>query len=165
MTVIQQVAQLMAPWADFYNASAVAQSAVNFGHFGGMMTAGGFALAADRSTLRAAASTDGPGRQLRELSAIHPIVVAALGVTAISGLLMFAADIESLVALPVFWLKMGLVAVLLLNGYLMVRTGRRLQLGDPADTRGWRRLRFASVVSLTLWFAVVLVGSVLPNLG
>ena len=98
MTVIQQVAQLMAPWADFYNASAVAQSAVNFGHFGGMMTAGGFALAADRSTLRAAASTDGPGRQLQELSAIHPIVVGALGVTAISGLLMFAADIESLVA-------------------------------------------------------------------
>ena len=54
MTVIQQIAQLVAPWADFYNGSSVAQSAVNFGHFGGMMAAGGLALATDRSTLRAA---------------------------------------------------------------------------------------------------------------
>lgn len=165
MTLLHQLAQAVAPWADFYNASAVAQSAVNFGHFGGMMTAGGFALAADRATLRAARAGADQARQLHELAAIHPIVVGALGVTALSGLLMFAADLESLVTLPAFWLKMSLVALLLANGYTMLRAERSLERGDPADARGWRRLRRASIGSLVLWFAVVLAGSVLPNVG
>ncbi len=165
MTAIQQLAQLVAPWADFYNGSSVAQSAVNFGHFGGMMAAGGLALATDRSTLRAAGPEGDKAGYLRELSAVHPLVVGALAVTALSGLLMFAADLEALAVMPVFWLKMGLVGVLLLNGYQMLRTERTLERGDAADPRGWRRLRTASIVSLVLWFAVVLVGSILPNVS
>lgn len=163
MTVVQQLALWVAPWADFYNGSTMAQSLVNFGHFGGMMTAGGLALAADRATLRA--TVEGRARQLQELATLHPLVVAALGFTALSGVLMLAADLEALASMPVFWLKMGLVALLLLNGYGMTRTERTLQLGDPAEARGWRRLRHAAVASLALWFAVVLVGSILPNLG
>lgn len=163
MSLVHQLATVMAPWADFYNASKVAQTTVTFGHFGGMMTAGGFALAADRSTLRAATGESGDRtRHLTELAAIHPIVVGALGVTALSGLLMFAADLESLAVSPAFWVKIGLVAVLLANGYAMVRTERRLQL-SPADGRLWSRLRVASLASLALWFAVVLAGSILPN--
>lgn len=165
MTVIQQIAQLVAPWADFYNGSSVAQSAVNFGHFGGMMAAGGLALATDRSTLRAAGPGGDKAGYLRELSAVHPLVVGALGVTALSGLLMFAADLEALALMPVFWLKLGLVGVLLLNGYQMVRTERILERGDAAAPKGWRRLRAASLVSLALWFTVVLVGSILPNVS
>lgn len=165
MTVIQQIAQLVAPWADFYNASAIAQSAVNFGHFGGMMAAGGLALAADRATLRAAASREGRDRQLKELSGTHPLVVAALAVTALSGLLLLAADLEALVVMPAFWLKMALVGLLLTNGYRMVGIERGLRAGVPGESRGWLRLRRASVVSLVLWFAVVLAGSILPNVG
>lgn len=163
MSLMTQLSTLVAPWADFYNASKVAQTAVTFGHFGGMMTAGGFALASDRSTLRAARGEDGERiRHLRELSAIHPLVVAALVITAVSGLLMFAADLESLAVSAIFWAKMGLIALLLFNGYTMVRTERRLQL-NPVDTRQWNRLRTASLLSLGLWFAVVLAGSILPN--
>ena len=163
MSLIHQVAAAIAPWADFYNASKVAQTTVTFGHFGGMMTAGGFALASDRSTLRAAAAEDGDRiRHLRELAGIHPIVVGALTVTALSGLLMFAADLESLAISAVFWIKMGLIAVLLFNGYSMVAAERRLQL-NPVDTGQWNRLRIASLTSLALWFAVVLAGSILPN--
>lgn len=163
MSLIHQLATVTAPWADFYNASSLAQSTVTFGHFGGMMTAGGFALATDRSTLRAAAAGDGDRlRHLRELTGIHPIVVGALAVTATSGLLMFAADLETLAVSAVFWAKMGLIALLLVNGYTMLRTERRLQL-NPVDTRQWNRLRAASLASLALWFAVVLAGSILPN--
>ena len=85
--------------------------------------------------------------------------------TALSGLLMFAADLAALALMPVFWFKMGLVGVLLLNGYQMVRTERILERGDAADPKGWRRLRAASLVSLALWFTVVLVGSILPNVS
>jgi uncharacterized membrane protein len=166
MSLVNQMATLVAPWADFYNDSKVAQTAVTFGHFGGMMTAGGFALAADRSTLRAATApaAEHP-RQLQELATIHPIVVGALAVTGVSGLLMFAADLETLVATPTFWIKMGLIGLLMLNGWVMMKAERRLQSGDPSDARGWSRLRTASLVSLALWFAVVLAGSILPNVS
>ncbi|MFN8652225.1 MAG: hypothetical protein U0133_10015 [Gemmatimonadales bacterium] len=163
MSLLTQLATVVAPWADFYNASKVAQTTVTFGHFGGMMTAGGFALAADRSTLRAAAAAPAERtRHLSELATIHPIVVGALGVTALSGLLMFAADLESLAVSAVFWAKIGLIAVLLVNGYAMLRTERRLELVQD-DQKLWRRLRLASIASLALWFAVVLAGSILPN--
>jgi hypothetical protein len=164
MSLINQLATLVAPWADFYNASKVAQTTVTFGHFGGMMTAGGFALATDRATLRVVRGEPTErSRHLRELSGIHPIVVGALAVTGASGLLMFAADLETLAVSPIFWAKMGLILLLLFNGYAMLRTERRLMAGDPAEARHWRRLRTASLVSLGLWFAVVLAGSILPN--
>ena len=166
MSLMNQLTTLVAPWADFYNASKAVQTTVTFGHFGGMMTAGGFALATDRATLRAASSeTSERARHLRELSGIHPIVVGALAVTALSGLLMFAADLQTLAGSLVFWAKMGLISLLLLNGYAMLRTERRLQARDLADARDWRRLRTASLVSLGLWFAVVLAGSILPNVS
>lgn len=164
MSLVHQLASALAPWADYYNASSVAQTAVTFGHFGGMMTAGGFALAADRATLRAARApaTERP-RHLRDLAGVHPIVVSALVLTGLSGLLMFAADLESLIVSPAFWVKMGLVALLLVNGRTLVRAGRALEHGDPSDIRGWRTLRTAAIASLMLWFAVVLAGSILPN--
>jgi len=164
MSIVQQLASALAPWADFYNASTATQTVVSFGHLGGMMTAGGFALAADRATLRAAA---GPvlerSRQLGELAGTHPIVLSALAITSLSGLLMLTADLESLVASPAFWAKMGLVALLLTNGRMMLQAERSLARGDPGDARGWSRLRRASLRSLSLWFAVVLAGSILPN--
>ena len=164
MSLLHQLATAVAPWADFYNDSKVVQSAVTFGHFGGMMTAGGFALAADRTTLRAAAGPETErARHLRELGGAHPIVIGALGVTAFSGLLMLAADLENLVVSVAFWAKMGLVVLLLFNGWLMLRAERALQHGDVADPQGWRRLRGVALASLVLWFAVVLAGSILPN--
>ena len=114
--------------------------------------------------MRAAAAPEAErARHLRELAGAHPIVITALGVTAFSGLLMFAADLENLVVSVAFWAKMGLVAMLLLNGWLMLRAERALQHGDSADPRGWRRLRRVALASLALWFAVVLAGSILPN--
>ncbi len=166
MSLVHQLASVVAPWADFYNGSRVAQSAVTFGHFGGMMTAGGFALAGDRATLKAAsASASEHPRHLKELATIHPIVVSALAVTTISGLLMFAADLESLIVTPAFWIKMGLFGLLMFNGWVMMQAERRLERGDPSDARAWGRLRTASLVSLVLWFAVVLAGSILPNVS
>jgi hypothetical protein len=164
MSIVHQLALTLAPWADFYGASTVTQTAVSFGHFGGMMTAGGFALSADRATLRAAAAPAAErSRQLRELAGTHPIVVGALAITSLSGLLMLAADLESLIASPAFWAKMGLVALLFTNGWVMLQAERSLERGNPGDPRGWKRLRKASLWSLSLWFAVVLAGSILPN--
>lgn len=166
MSLVTQIAAVVAPWADLYNNSAAAQTVVTFGHFGGMMTAGGFALATDRSTLRAVEGEAWEHRRhLRELASIHPIVLGALALTLASGVLMFAADLEALAVSPTFWVKMGLVALLMVNGWEMTRAERSLRDGHPSEGRGWRRLRRASVVSLVLWFSVVLTGAMLPILS
>lgn len=167
MSLLHQLSSVVAPWASFYSDSKAAESVVTFGHLGGMMTAGGFALASDRATLRASrpGAAVEPARQLAELSGVHPIVVGALGVTAMSGLLMFAADLETLAVSPAFWIKMSLVGLLLLNGWIMLRTERALRAGAVEDGQGWRRMRRAAIASLALWFAVVLAGSILPNVS
>jgi hypothetical protein len=166
MSIVSQLATALAPWADFYNASPATQTVVTFGHFGGMMTAGGLALATDRATLR---SMKGEAwehrRHLRELTAIHPLILGALVITALSGLLMLAADVEALVVAPMFWVKMFLVLLLLANGWVMLQAERRLVRVHPSDAAGWRRLRRASLASLGLWFAIVLAGSILPILA
>ena len=48
-TLVQTAAELARPWADLYGSSAAVASAVAFLHFGGLMAAGGTALAADRA--------------------------------------------------------------------------------------------------------------------
>jgi len=164
MTLVQQLAQAVSPWAEFYNASTAARSLVSFAHFGGVLTAGGFAIAADRATLLTpAGDLQARIRHLRELAQVHPIVLGGLLVTATSGILLLTANLEAVVALPAFWVKMGLIALLLGNGALIVRSGRELELRGGDDATEWRRLRRAAVTSLVLWFAVVLAGSILAN--
>ena len=166
MELVQALSQAASPWASFYNNSVVAQTVVAFGHFGGMMTAGGFAVATDRATIRATrADGEARRRHLPRLRAAHRTVLTGLAVTAISGVLMLAADVEALVASPAFGIKMGLFVLLLANGYLMTRLAGRLELAGEVAVPAWARLRYASAASLVLWFAVVLAGSALRNSG
>jgi hypothetical protein len=47
----------------------------------------------------------------------------------------------------------------------MLRAERALRAGTVAYGQGWGRLRRAAIASLVLWFAVVLAGSILPNVS
>jgi hypothetical protein len=166
MSALGSLAAVAAPWANFYNDSKVAQSLLAFGHFGGMIVAGGLAIAADRGSLQTGQQDDRARRRhLEQLSGVHPVVIGALVVTSVSGLLMFAADIETLSSSPWFWIKMSLFGLLLANGWVLRSTEGKLvrETGDPA--LNWRRLRRGAAVSLTLWLAVVLAGTLLTNLS
>ena len=77
-------------------------------------------------------------------------------------MLLLGADFDTYVASRIFWLKMALIAALLINGALLVRAGRRV---DALETSDWVRLRRASVASLALWFLTTLLGAALPNIG
>jgi len=186
-TLIQTAADLAAPWADLYGGSTAVQSAVTFLHFAGLLTAGGFALAADRGVLRHARRPLAERTAfLGELAATHRVVIAGLAVVVASGLLMLAADVEALLPSPVFWAKMGAFALLLLNGLWLRRaehaaatdaapassSGPELEAApadaSPAieprpdgDERRWRALRAASLRSAGLWFAVLFLGTLL----
>src|SRR2546427_1602003 len=75
-----------------------------------------------------------------------------------SGLLMALAQVANFGTSVVFWTKMGLVALLIGNGYARLRTEIALRQGSLA---AWSWFRRTSTASLVLWFLVLLAGTLL----
>jgi len=166
LTALTELIRLAEPWARLYGNTPALQAGTTFAHFGGLLLGGGFAIAADSATLRAARRREPKRRrQLAYLRGVHRIVLVGLAMTLASGLLMFAADAEALAISPIFWTKMSVVALLLGNGGVIALTEARLRSGAGDVERGWRRLRTAAICSVALWFAAVLSGTLLVNVG
>jgi len=157
------LARLAEPWNSLYSDSKVVSSAVVFLHLLPLLVAGGAALTADRATLRAArGTTDDRARQLGELARVHAVVLGGLALSFVSGVLLFLSDVDEYLGSPVFWVKLGFVGLLLLNGFMMTRTEKALASGGD-ETALWARLRTISVLSLILWTTTTLVGVVLMS--
>jgi hypothetical protein len=154
-------AGLVHRWAKFYGDRTSVSTAVTFLHLAGVLVAGGFAIVTDRASLRLAPE-EGPeqARRLDEIAAVHRWVIGGLILTAVTGVLMLCADLDTYLHSAVFWTKMGLVALLLANGYWRMRAEAALRVGGVA----WRRFRQTSVASLALWFAVLLAGTMMTAL-
>lgn len=128
-------------------------------HFAGVLVGGGFAVVADRDGLRVSPRAPGAGPgDLADLAGVHAWVLTGLGLVFVSGLLMMLADLHTYATSPVFWTKMGLVVLLLGNGYGRTRAEAAVRRGTAA---GWNWLRRTSVASLVLWFAILLVSTIL----
>jgi uncharacterized membrane protein len=148
-------------WASLYSNSAALRTGLGFAHIDGLVTSGGSAIAADRATL-VAWRQDAASRvaHVRVLHGTHRAVLIGLTVVTISGVLLFASDVDTYLHSRVFWIKMGLIVVLIANGGVLVRAGRRAQTGHQ---RAWSALGYASIASLLLWFMTTLMGAALPN--
>jgi uncharacterized membrane protein len=156
--------RLLEPWTQLYNDSKLVETLVMFGHVGGLVVAGGLAIATDRGTLRAAPWSDVARKHhLDELSVLHRTVITALAVTLASGLLLFAADIETFWASWIFWVKMALVVMLLANGARMKGVETRLRVDSSAGSPHWASLRTSARASLTLWLTIAFAGVALLN--
>src|SRR6266550_8029382 len=88
------------------------------------------------------------------------VTLAGLALIFASGLLMMFAQLDSFATSVVFWTKMGLIALLLGNGYIRMRAENALRQGLAA---GWGRFRRASVASLVLWLVILLAGTLLHS--
>ncbi len=166
MSVVQAIAHAVQPWQSAYNNSAAVSTSVIFVHLGAMLFGGGVAIAADRATLRAShGDTVEKLRMLRELATTHTVVIAALVVSFASGLALAAADVKNFATSPVFWIKMGLVALLLLNGWMLrsAELGALTAADHENSLRFWKRLRATSLLSIALWTCVLLAGTILVN--
>jgi uncharacterized membrane protein len=165
-TTPDALAHLAAPWAKRYSHSKVVSTIVVFLHIAPLVVGGGIAIALDRSTLRL--RHDEPGaraRHLAELGSVHRLVITGLAVSIISGIGLLAADLDTFLGSWVFWLKMALVALLLVNGLMMTRLETRLGAPSGGTEEQWGRLRVVAITSLSLWLVTTFLGVVLTNIA
>jgi uncharacterized membrane protein len=157
------VGHLVDVWNAMYSSHPVLRTGVEFVHIGGLLAGGGCAVTADLATISAARdSSAARSTELRVLKRTHGLVVAGLAALFASGALLFFADVDTYLHSRLFWIKMGLLAVLLGNGVVVLLGERRVTRGDA---QAWRALHRAAVTSLLLWFATTLLGAALPNIG
>ncbi len=174
--IIQQLAHLFEPWHRLYGDSKVIPALTEAAHILSLLFGGGLAIAADRATLRARrAGAAVRANQLAELHDVHRPVLIALCGSFVTGVALAGADVEVFAASPAFWVKLGLVALLLANGGLLFRTETSLRAMSPgvvdsapgalqAD-RLWGRLRASSIFSMFLWSATLIAGTVVVNVS
>ncbi len=164
MSFVHTLATAVKPWADLYGHSKTVSSLVTWVHLAGILVGGGFAIASDRAALRAlGADLEERKRVLRDFGTIHRPVVIALAVVAISGVFQTLSDVETFLTSKVYYTKMALVIVLLLNGYGVMRAEQRLQLDPSPGNKLWRRFRFGAIASITLWLGTLLAGTFLMS--
>jgi hypothetical protein len=160
---IDVVTQLVESWSSLYANHAALRTAIEFVHIGGLVAGGGCAMTADLATITAAREGIAPRRiHLDLLKRTHRLIVLGLVALFVSGVLLFAADVGTFWYSRVFWLKMALISVLLVNGVLLLRVERQAHQGDA---RAWARLHYTAAASLVLWFLTTLAGAALPNIG
>lgn len=163
MTFVETLAGWCAGWQSLYADSTLLSTTVTAVHLLALLIGGGLAIAADRMTLRALARPVGERAWLvEELRSVHRPVMVALALLFVSGAALAAADVEVFLVSPIFWIKLGLVGLLLVNGVVLYRTEGRLRGGAAADPAPlWGRLATTARVSLSLWVATAVLGTVL----
>lgn len=179
-TLVASLARILSPWQSLYSDSKALSTTVVAVHTVALLFGGGLAIAADRTTLRMLrARGRGPDaiteerRLLGELGAVHRPVVIALALLVISGVLLAAADVKTYALSWVFWLKLALFVLLLVNGAVLERAESGLRgaatSGGAVRTANvaarWQRLRVATWASLVLWTATTVVGVALTSVA
>ena len=163
MVSLEQIAQWLEPWNHLFAHSKWVSGTVTGAHILFLMFGGGLAIAADRTTLRInRADAAAREEQIGEIRAVHLPVLISLVILLVSGVLLAASDAETFLPSPWFWLKIGLVVLLMINGSVLTVTERRL--GQGLTDSGWARLRTLAWTSIGLWTATAVVGLILPNI-
>jgi cytochrome b subunit of formate dehydrogenase len=157
------LSQFLDSWASIYANHPALRTGILFMHIGGLLAAGGSAITVDLATIKVRRETpDARAAHLDVLKRTHGLVVTGLAAIVFSGLLQLGADVGTFAASKIFWLKMALVVLLLVNGVLILGGERQVQRDAPG---AWARLHATAAASLLLWFVITLAGVALTNIG
>lgn len=160
----QTLIDLAAPWADFMKHSKLTKTIVLFLHIAPIVVGGGIAIGLDRLSMRLTKG-DAPdrGRHLAELARTHNLVIISLAVSIISGIGLLAGEIDNFPTSWIFWVKMGFVLVLLLNGLRMKSIESSMARAGGPTEGDWARLHTAAIASISLWLTITFLGVALSK--
>lgn len=169
---VGQIDAFVEPWRRLYAQSPLLSTVILFGHLGGLLAAGGLAIAAERATLRLDPRDESERRRhFDDLERLRAPIWSGFGVALLSGALLFFADVEAFAASPIFWTKMSLVGLLIVTTLGTARLDTALRRDSDAVTtegaaarkRRWRRRQAGAIATALLWFGLVLVGAALAS--
>ena len=176
--MLDTLTTLFQPWSDLYADSAWIPTTILAMHVLALFAGGGIAIAADRRVLLAAPGTrEAYQAAAEDLRTTHAIVIGSLVLIVATGVALATSDIGTFAVSKVFWAKMGAFTILIANGAYMRRTESRVLTAAtdagvaidkttqwPSPHLPWAALKRSAAVSLTAWFAVVLLGVVLSDI-
>jgi hypothetical protein len=148
--VVASLASWAEPWRSTVSHSVALSTGVLFVHLAALVCAGGFSLVADYEILRPRGEEE---HTSRAVTAGPPRTIAAraLIVLLASGAALFLSDVAAFADMATFWLKMGLVALLLANAR-----------GAMTSTGG-RRCKLHARLSIVLWLCTLGLGTMLMS--
>lgn len=163
--MLDWLANFAAPWNALYSDSAVISTTVVFVHLAAIVIAATTALDADRRALRCINTLAERTAHLDSAVSGHRTVILALSVVVAAGVLLFLADVEALAGSLIFRAKLLLIALLLGNGFAIMKIEKKLK-SNPENLLGgriWRPLGVTARISQALWFATIFAGVALRN--
>lgn len=93
-----------------------------------------------------------------------PVAITGLVIAIAAGSLLFAVRAPDYAAKPLFWVKMALVICGVVNAALLHQAAAWEQPERLADSTSAARLRFAGMMSIVVWIAVLACGRMLAFL-
>jgi hypothetical protein len=129
------LSHVLESWASLYANRAALRTGIEFLHIAGLVVGGGCAMTADLAAIEAVRTVGASHTfPLQLLKKTHRLVIVGLVALGVSGLLLLGADLETFVSSTIFWIKMGLMTLLLVNGALLLR-GATSTRGGGSITR------------------------------
>ena len=104
-----------------------------------------------------------PGLPLAPMAKLYRLIGAGFWINAISGIVLAMADATTMAVNPIFWIKMGLIALAVADVLII----KKKVFGDPLlDKRPLAgSVRALAVLSLILWIAAITAGRLTAYLG
>jgi hypothetical protein len=147
-------------WSSCYGDHQWVSVTIRFLHLAGLIFGGGTALFADRQVWGARnGNSEEREAVVATLNRAHLHVVSWILIVGSTGLVMTLADPGTFLSSRLYWFKILLVGLLVVNGGMMVFLERDADGFGIGKT--WPRLVAVAAVSAILWLATLFVGTLL----
>jgi hypothetical protein len=160
--MLNTLAATIASWAAVVENTPGLEDGLMVLHLGTLALGGGLAILADGLTLWAWRGTaERRAQHMTRLRAWHAPIVLGLAGCCATGVLLAAADFDEFARSAVMGVKLVLLALLVVNGLVMLWAERGRSTADGTRLRqaNWGFLRGSAVASAVLWVTIALTGT------
>jgi len=152
--MIATLSQALATWNSYYGNHQALSVTIRYLHLAALLVGGGTALALDREIFGLRRSAPQMrAATIARLNSAHALVIGSLAFIVASGLLMAAADVETYLVSPTFWIKMALIVALFAAIAFEETNFKKLASGDRTAAR---RSKLGGVIATVAFLGVLL---------